>query len=35
MKELSRRKVSVINLDEEELKEELRIAEDLAREARS
>ncbi len=35
MKELSRRKVSVINLDEEELKEELRVAEDLAREARS
>ncbi len=35
MRELSRRGVSVINLDEEELKEELRVAEDLAREARS
>ncbi len=35
MKELSRRKVSIINLDEEELKEELRVAEDIAREARS
>ncbi len=31
MKELSRRKVSIINLDEEEL----RIAEDIARESRS
>ena len=35
MKELSRRKISIINLDEEELKEELRIAEDIVREARS
>jgi len=32
MKELSRREVSVINWDEEELKEELKIAEELARE---
>lgn len=35
MKELSRRKISIINLDEEELKEELRAAEDIVREARS
>ncbi len=35
MRELSRRKVTIINLDEEELKEELRVAEDIAREARS
>ncbi len=35
MKELSRRKVSIINLDDEELKEELRVAEDIVREARS
>ncbi|PUA33905.1 MAG: hypothetical protein B7O98_00340 [Zestosphaera tikiterensis] len=35
MRELSRRKVSIINLDEEELKEELRVAEDLARETRN
>ena len=35
MRELSRRKVSIINLDEEELKEELRAAENLAGEARS
>ncbi|MEB3755904.1 MAG: UPF0175 family protein [Desulfurococcales archaeon] len=30
MRELSRRKVSIINLDQEELEEELRIAEELA-----
>ncbi|MCE4612456.1 MAG: UPF0175 family protein [Desulfurococcales archaeon] len=30
MKELSRRRVSIINLDEEELKEELSVAEELA-----
>ncbi len=35
MRELSRRKVSIINLDEEELKEELRAAENLAGETRS
>jgi len=35
MKELSRRKVSIINLGEEELKEELRVAEHITREARS
>jgi len=35
MRELSRRKVSIINLDEEELEEELRVAEHIAREARS
>ena len=35
MREFSRRKVSIINLDEEELKEELRAAENLAEEARS
>ncbi len=35
MKELSRRKVSIINLDEEELKEELKVAENLAGKARS
>ena len=34
MRELSRRKASIINWDEEELKEELRIAERLARGAR-
>ncbi len=35
MRELSRRKVGMINLDEEELEEELRVAEHIAREARS
>ncbi len=35
MREISRRKVSIINLDEEELEEELRIAEELAKETRS
>ena len=35
MKELSRRKISIINLDEEELGEELRIAEDLTGETGS
>ena len=30
MRELSRRKVSIINLDEDELREELRAAENLA-----
>lgn len=35
MRELSRRKVSIINLDEKELEEELRVAEHIAREARS
>ena len=30
MRELSRRKISIINLDEEELEEELRVAEELA-----
>ena len=30
MREISRRKISIINLDEEELEEELRIAEELA-----
>lgn len=35
MRELSRRKVSIINLDDEELGEELRVAEHIAREARS
>ena len=35
MRELSRRKVSIINLNEKELGEELRIAEHIAREARS
>ncbi|MCE4606778.1 MAG: UPF0175 family protein [Desulfurococcales archaeon] len=30
MRELSRRKVSIINLGEEEIKEELRVAESLA-----
>lgn len=35
MKELSRRKVSIINWDEEELREELRVAEKLAKETRS
>ncbi len=35
MRELSRRKVTIINLDEEELKEDLRVAEDIARGARS
>ncbi len=34
MKEFSRRKVSIINLDEKELREDLRVAENLAREAR-
>ncbi len=34
MRELSRRRVSVINLDEEELREELRVAEELAGGAR-
>ena len=34
MKEISRRKVSIINLDEEELEEELRAAEDLAGETK-
>lgn len=32
MRELSRRKVSVVNWDEEELKEELKVAEEFARE---
>ncbi len=32
MRELSRRKVGVVNWDEEELKEELKIAEELIRE---
>ncbi len=31
MRELSRRKVSIINLDEEELKEELRVAKNIAK----
>ena len=35
MKELSRRKISIINLDEEELKEELKVAEHIAGEAKS
>jgi len=35
MKELPRRKISVINLNEEELEEELRIAKELAEEARN
>lgn len=35
MRELSRRKVSIINLDEGELEEELRVAENIARKARS
>ena len=35
MRELSRRKVTIINLDEKELEEELRVAEDIARKARS
>ena len=35
MKELSRRKISIINLDEEELKEELKIAEHIAGESKS
>ena len=35
MRDLSRRKASIINWDEEELKEELRVAESIAREARS
>jgi len=35
MRELSRRKVSIINMGEEELREELRVAEHIARGARS
>ncbi|MCE4608224.1 MAG: UPF0175 family protein [Caldisphaeraceae archaeon] len=35
MRELSRRKISIINLDEEELEEELRIAEEPAEETRN
>jgi len=35
IKELSRRRVSIINLDEEELREELRVAKHIAREAKS
>lgn len=35
MRELSRRKISIINWDKEELKEELRIAEEFARKERS
>lgn len=35
MRELSRRRVSVINLDREELEEELKIAEELVGETRS
>jgi len=35
MRELSRRKVTIVNLDEEELDEELKIAEELAGEAKS
>jgi len=35
MKELSRRKISIINLDEEELKEELKVAEHIAGESKS
>ena len=34
MRELSRRKISIINLDEEELEEELKVAKELAEEAR-
>ncbi len=34
MKELSRRRVSIINWDEDELRKELRSVEDLVREAR-
>jgi len=35
MRELSRRRVTIVNLDEEELDEELKIAEELAGEAKS
>lgn len=35
MRELSRRGISIINLDQEELEEELKIAEELARETRN
>jgi len=35
MKVLSRRKVSIINLDEEELNEELKVAEHIAGESKS
>ena len=34
MRELSRRKISIVNLDEEELEEELKVAKELAEEAR-
>ena len=34
MRELSRRRISIINLDEEELEEELKVAKELAEKAR-